>query len=80
MATEGFGLVVAVGMLGMIGAMAFAGLYLNKLTADLPDYEVLADYAPPVTTRVYAGDGTLVAEFARERRLFVADRRYPGAR
>ncbi|MEL7488907.1 MAG: transglycosylase domain-containing protein, partial [Pseudomonadota bacterium] len=51
--------------------MGFSGLYLNQLAADLPDYEVLADYEPPVTTRVYAGDGTLVAEFARERRLFV---------
>ncbi|MEL7490716.1 MAG: penicillin-binding protein 1A [Pseudomonadota bacterium] len=71
LAIEGAGLVVAVGILGLVGAMAFSGLYLNRLAADLPDYEVLADYEPPVTTRVYAGDGTLVAEFARERRLFV---------
>ncbi len=62
---------VAVGMIGVVAAMAFSGLYLNRLSADLPDYQVLADYEPPVTTRVYAGDGTLVAEFARERRLFV---------
>lgn len=54
-----------------VGVVGYAAWYLNQLSQDLPDYKVLAEYAPPVTTRVYAGDGTLVAEFARERRLFV---------
>jgi len=61
----------AVGAMGIIGAAGYAGWYMNQLNQDLPDYQVLSEYAPPVTTRVYAGDGTLVAEFARERRLFV---------
>jgi penicillin-binding protein 1A len=61
----------AIAAFGVIAAAAFAGWYLNQLSQDLPDYQVLAEYAPPVTTRVYAGDGSLVAEFARERRLFV---------
>ncbi|MEO1015884.1 MAG: penicillin-binding protein 1A [Pseudomonadota bacterium] len=60
-----------IGMLGAIAAGGGAALYLNNLSQDLPDYQQLADYAPPVTTRVYAGDGSLVAEFARERRIFV---------
>lgn len=47
------------------------GVYLFSLSQDLPDYEVLAEYEPPVTTRVYGANGALVAEFARERRLFV---------
>lgn len=38
---------------------------------DLPDYHQLAHYEPPVTTRVYAGDGRLVAEYALEKRSFV---------
>jgi penicillin-binding protein 1A len=38
---------------------------------DLPDYQQLADYEPPVATRVYAGDGRLMAEHAIERRVFV---------
>ena len=38
---------------------------------DLPDYHHLADYEPPITTRVYAGDGRLVAEYAVEKRSFV---------
>jgi len=51
----------------VIGA---AGAYLNGLTKDLPDYTVLKDYQPPVTTRVHAADGTLLAEYAHQRRLF----------
>ena len=38
---------------------------------DLPDYSQLQDYEPPVMTRVHAGDGSLVAEYARERRLYI---------
>ena len=45
--------------------------YVEKVGNGLPDYEVLADYQPPVTTRVHASDGALMAEYARERRLFL---------
>ncbi|MGB0683759.1 MAG: penicillin-binding protein 1A [Magnetovibrionaceae bacterium] len=38
---------------------------------DLPDYTELASYEPKVTTRVHAGDGRLLAEFAVEKRIFV---------
>jgi penicillin-binding protein 1A len=50
---------------------AAAGLYLTGMTKDLPDYEVLSAYEPPVATRVHAGNGALMAEYARERRLFL---------
>ena len=53
-----------------VGALA-AGLAFWWLSSDLPDTETLANYEPPVTTRVHAYDGTLIAEFAKERRLFV---------
>ena len=49
---------------------AVVGLYLADVTKDLPDYRLLKDYHPPVTTRVEAADGTLLAEYARENRLF----------
>ncbi|MBR7158242.1 MAG: penicillin-binding protein 1A [Alphaproteobacteria bacterium] len=38
---------------------------------DLPEYLQLADYQPPITTRLYAGDGALLAEYAAEKRVFV---------
>ena len=38
---------------------------------DLPDYKNLATYTPPVATRLYAGDGSLLIEYAEERRVFI---------
>lgn len=38
---------------------------------DLPDYKKLATYAPPVATRLYASDGSLLIEYAEERRVFI---------
>ena len=38
---------------------------------DLPDYKNLATYAPPVATRLYAADGSLLIEYAEERRVFI---------
>ena len=51
---------------GVAGFMA-----LQHFSRDLPDYTQLADYAPPITTRLHAGDGRLMAEYAVENRLFV---------
>ncbi|QFY59736.1 penicillin-binding protein 1A [Rhizobium grahamii] len=54
--------------LGVAGVVA---IYLATVTKDLPDYAVLSSYEPPVTTRVHAGNGALMAEYAKERRLFL---------
>ena len=54
-----------------LAAAAAAAVYLTTVTKDLPDYEVLSRYAPPVMTRVHAGNGALIAEYAHERRLFL---------
>jgi len=43
----------------------------------LPDYRALADYKPPVMTRVYAGDGSLIQEYAVEGRVFVPIKAIP---
>jgi penicillin-binding protein 1A len=45
--------------------------YVADLTRDLPNYDALAQYAPPGTTRVHAGNGQLIAEYAYERRLYL---------
>ena len=50
------------------GGIAFAFFHYGR---DLPDHTWLAAYEPPVATRVHAGDGRLLAEYAREKRLFV---------
>nr|WP_153214305.1 PBP1A family penicillin-binding protein [Tritonibacter litoralis] len=39
---------------------------------DLPSHEALARYQPPTISRIYSGEGELIDEFAKERRLFTA--------
>jgi len=63
--------VFAIGVLMFIGGAAVAAYVLWDVSQDLPDYEVLAEYEPPVMTRIHANDGRLLAEFARQRRIYV---------
>jgi len=58
------------GVFCALAGLAVGAVYLSQIAANLPDYTVLKDYQPPVTTRIHAADGTLLAEYARERRLF----------
>jgi penicillin-binding protein 1A len=37
---------------------------------DLPSHESLAQYKPPTISRIYSGEGQIIDEFAKERRLF----------
>ncbi|MFD1327028.1 penicillin-binding protein 1A [Mycoplana ramosa] len=60
-----------IGTVFFLGVAAIVAVYLANVTKDLPDYEVLNSYAPPVTTRVHAANGALMAEYARERRLYL---------
>ena len=55
----------------LLGLAVAAGVLLQTFNADLPDYDSLAKYEPLVMTRVHAADGQLVAEHARERRLYL---------
>ena len=57
-------------LLFVIGSAA-VGYLIYRASQDLPDYESLAKYEPPVMTRIHAHDGSLIAEYARERRIFV---------
>ena len=41
--------------------------YSNKI----PDYKFLKNYKPPVSSKVYSGNGELVADFSKEKRIFV---------
>ncbi len=65
------GFTFAFGMVVFLVAASVAGFILWNVSKDLPDYDTLAKYEPPVTTRIYANDGNLIAEFARERRIYV---------
>src|SRR5665213_2891577 len=55
----------------VVVVIGFAAFWIFTLMRDLPSVETLQDYAPPVTTRVYAGNGTVLGEYAHQRRIFV---------
>jgi penicillin-binding protein 1A len=57
-------------ILFLVAVAGVAGL-LYHFNQDLPDYSQLRDYEPPVMTRVHAADGQLLAEYAKERRLYL---------
>jgi penicillin-binding protein 1A len=66
-----FGWIFAVGTVLFLVGIAGAAVLFWHFSKDLPDYSQLQDYEPPVMTRVHASDGSLVAEYARERRLYL---------
>lgn len=57
-------------IIGVVGAAAI-GYVLWHYSQDLPDYAALAKYEPPVMTRLHATNGSLIAEYAKERRMFL---------
>ncbi len=65
------GFMFAAAMIVFIAVAGAAAFVLWKVSSELPDYEVLAKYEPPVMTRIHANDGALIAEFSRERRIYV---------
>ncbi len=51
--------------------LLFAFSTLWYFSIGLPDYKKLSNYQPPISSRVYSGDGKLIAEYALEKRLFI---------
>lgn len=58
------------GVLGLI-LLVVIFVFVVRATKDLPSIETLAEYRPPVMSRVHAGDGKLISEFRTEARVFV---------
>ena len=54
----------------IVGTGTVAGLFWH-FSHGLPDHKQLADYQPATVSRLYASDGRLLAEYAREKRVFV---------
>ena len=62
-------LIISLSFLLLLSILIFAVLwtYSNKI----PDYKFLKNYKPPVSSKVYSGNGEMVADFSREKRIFV---------
>ncbi|CAI8313739.1 MAG: Penicillin-binding protein 1A [Alphaproteobacteria bacterium UBA4588] len=62
------------GLAGVIGGILWVFWTYGQ---ELPDYSQLARYEPPVATRIHAGNGALLAEFATQKRVFVPTKAIP---
>jgi len=62
-----FILVLTFGLLSAFSILAVLWAFSN----DLPDYKFLNSYKPPVSSKVYSGNGELVNDFSTEKRIFV---------
>ncbi len=54
----------------LLTAVCIVGV-LWAYSNDIPDYKFLINYKPPVSSKVYSGEGELVADFSKEKRVFV---------
>ena len=61
----------------LLGIAVLAFLVILHYSVGLPDYHQLEDYKPPITTRLYANDGSLLMEYATEKRTFVPVSKIP---
>jgi penicillin-binding protein 1A len=68
---------ISLGFLGLIVGVALVAFTINYYSKDLPDYSQLKEYEPSIITRIYAGDGSLMAEYAQEKRVFVPIQKIP---
>jgi penicillin-binding protein 1A len=69
-------------LVGLMTGLILVGACVGALAIwyfgrDLPDYQQLTDYQPSIVSRVYAGDGRLLAEYATEKRVFVPVKEMP---
>ena len=46
-------------------------IVLWTFSNSIPDYRFLKNYKPPVSSKMYSGEGELVADFSKEKRIFV---------
>lgn len=58
-------------ILGSFLALAIGLMSIINYTKDLPDYKQLREYSPSIISRLYTGNGSLLAEFSKQKRIFV---------
>ena len=60
----------------LLSLITVLGILWN-FSNNIPDYKFLKNYKPPVSSKVYSGNGSLVADFSKEKRIFVPYRAIP---
>lgn len=69
--------IASLGLFCLIILVVAATYAVTKINITIPDYHQLENYEPPVTTRLFAGDGQVMMEYAAEKRLFVPSEMIP---
>jgi penicillin-binding protein 1A len=64
-----FSIKIGIAIVITIMVLAFSSLWY--FSSGLPDYKKLTNYQPPVSSRIYSDNGSLIAEYAIEKRLFI---------
>lgn len=72
-----FGGIFSLITLGIAVAALSLGSIFYIYGRDLPSHEALAQYTPPTISRIYSGEGRMIDEFAKERRLFTPAEEIP---
>ena len=62
-------LFISLSFILLMGILIFGVLW--AYSNSIPHYKFLKNYKPPVSSKVYSGDGELVADFSKEKRIFV---------
>jgi len=62
-------LFILASLLLLVGILTLSILW--SYSNNIPDYKFLKNYKPPVSSKVYSGNGQLVADFSKEKRIFV---------
>ena len=62
-------LIISLSSLLLLGILVISILW--TYSNNIPDYKFLKNYKPPVSSKVYSGNGKLVADFSKEKRIFV---------
>ena len=65
--------IISIGLFAVISILAVLWAFSNNL----PDYKFLKNYKPPVSSKVYSGEGELVSDFSSEKRIFVPYKSIP---
>ncbi|MBV7409746.1 PBP1A family penicillin-binding protein [Maritimibacter sp. DP1N21-5] len=72
-----FGGIFSAITLGLVMSALFLGAVFWMYSQGLPSHEQLENYQPPTISRIYSGEGQLMDEFARERRLYTPPEQIP---
>ncbi len=72
-----FAVASAVAIFLIASILVFCFVIVKHYSENLPNYQQLKEYNPIITSRLYASDGSLISEFAKEKRIFVPIQNIP---